>query len=121
MKSFKLNMSGLNCILLVVILVLVIMCFMNKSNEDFFNDDFDKYPLPLLSTGEILDEGEYLDEGEFLDEGENDKLDSEIAVYALGTPGMTAAVTDYSPGDKADPKYEKKFHIKKFMGVSPDS
>jgi hypothetical protein len=108
MKSFKLDMSGFNCVLLVVILVLVIMCCMKKSNEDFFNDDFDTYPLTLLSTGE------------FLAEGENDELDSEIAIHAVGTPGMEAALTDYSLGDKAD-DFDKQFHIKKFMGVLPDS
>ena len=35
MNSFKLDMNTLNCVLLVGILVLVIMYYMNKSNEDY--------------------------------------------------------------------------------------
>ena len=35
MKRIKLDMNTLNCVLLVVVLVLVIMYYMNKSNEDF--------------------------------------------------------------------------------------
>ena len=47
MKSFKLDMNTLNCVLLIGILVLVIMYYMNKYNENYA-------PLRLIDEEDFI-------------------------------------------------------------------
>ena len=44
--------------------------------------------------------------------------ESEVAVHALGRPGMTAVFSEYSLGDKAD-DFGKQFVLTPFTGVTP--
>jgi len=73
-------------------------------------------------------EGQYLPidlfnaEGSFLADGSNEDIDTSVAVHALGTASMAAALADYEIASKSPEeiaKFDAQFHIKKFMGVLP--
>jgi len=57
--------------------------------------------------------------GEFLATGSNELLDTSIAVAALGTADMAAALADWDISNKAV-DFDEKFHVKKFRGQNPD-
>merc|ERR1719272_1936233 len=62
-------------------------------------------------------------DGSFLAEGSNEDLDTSVAVHALATAGMAAALADYEIASKSPDEiaeFDSQFHIKKFMGVLPD-